>query len=63
MVDILRLALAVSSYLRHHGVEQLGLFGGCGGDLLFECVAQRYQLIDFGDDAVLFGERWEWNQA
>lgn len=25
----------------------------------FELVAERHQLIDFGDDAVLFFERWQ----
>ena len=28
--------------------------------LLLKLIAQRHQLIDFGDDAVLFGEGWEW---
>ncbi len=31
------------------------------GLLLFQLVAQGHEFIDFGDDAVLFGERWEWN--
>ena len=29
------------------------------GLLLFQLVAQRHQFIDFGDDAVLFGEWWK----
>ena len=32
--------------------------GGGGGEARLQPVAQRHQLIDLGDDAVLFGEGW-----
>jgi len=41
---------------RHHGAQQFGLFAVGGVDLLVEGVAQDHQLVDAGNDAVLFGE-------
>ena len=49
-------AHGISLYLRHHGVEEFGLFVGGGVDLPVEGVATGHQLVDAGDDAVLFGE-------
>ncbi len=37
-------------------MEQLGLLAVSGIDLLLQRVAQSHQLVDFGDDAMLFGE-------
>ena len=28
-------------------------------ELLFQLIAEGHQFVDLGDDAVLFGERWE----
>ncbi len=43
------------------GVGEVGL-GGLGVfDPRLEGVAQGHEFIDFGDDAVLFGEGWQWN--
>ncbi len=42
-----------------HGFKQSSAVGLGGGELGFQLVAQRHQLIDFGDDAVLFGEGWQ----
>ena len=42
------------------GEIQLGGLGGSENG--FELVAKGHQLIDFGDDAVLFGEGWEREQ-
>jgi hypothetical protein len=44
----------ITLYLRHQGVENFGLFAGGSVDLLVERVAQGNQLVDSGDDAVLF---------
>ena len=38
-----------------HGFEQAAAIG-FGGKLGFQLVAQRHQFINFGDDAMLFGE-------
>ncbi len=38
------------------GDGELGGLGG--GEARFELIAKRHQLIDFGDDAVLFFRRW-----
>jgi hypothetical protein len=35
------------------------LFGGSSVNLLIKRIAEAHQLVDSGDDAVLFGERWE----
>lgn len=37
-----------------HGSRQFGLFVGGGFQLLIQCVTQDHQLVDLGDDAVLF---------
>ena len=34
---------------------------GLGGEAFLELVKQAHQLIDFGYDAVLLGERWDWH--
>ena len=39
-----------------NGFEKAAAFGLGGGELRFQPVAQGQQLVDFGDDAVLFGE-------
>ncbi len=44
-------------YLCHHGVEEFGLLAGGGVNLLFQRVAQGHQLVDAGDNALLFGKR------
>ena len=41
------------------GFEETAAFGLGGGELCFQLVAQHHQLIDFGDDALLFSEGWE----
>ena len=38
------------------GFHEFFAFGLSGGELDFKLVAQGHQFIDFGDDAVLFGE-------
>ena len=40
-----------------HRLKQAAAFGLGGGELGFEAVAEGHQLVDFSDDAVLFGER------
>lgn len=42
------------------GLEQAAGVGVGGGQVRFELVAEGHQLIDFGDDTVLFGERGQW---
>jgi hypothetical protein len=49
----------MQSYGGHHGAEKFGLFAAGGVDLLIERIAQGHQLVDAGDDAVLFRERGE----
>jgi xanthine/CO dehydrogenase XdhC/CoxF family maturation factor len=49
-------------YSPHHGAQEFGLFAGGGVDLLVERVAQGHQLVDAGDDAVLFGEGGQWDK-
>lgn len=44
-----------------HGFHELSGGGAGGGELRFQLVHQCHELIDFGDDAALFGERWNWN--
>jgi hypothetical protein len=39
-----------------HRFQQAAAVGFGGGDMGFQLVAQRHQLIDLGNDAVLFGE-------
>ncbi len=41
-------AHGLSLHLRHHGIEQGGLFDGGGGDLLFQLIAESHDLVDFG---------------
>ncbi len=41
------------------GVEEVVGVGLGGGELGVQLVAEGHQFIHFGDDAVLFGERWE----
>ena len=43
------------------GVEEVARGGLGGGELGFEAVAEGHKLFDFGDDAVLFGEGWNWD--
>ncbi len=38
------------------GFEEAGAFGLCRAELSLQLVAYGHQLVDFGDDAVLFGE-------
>lgn len=38
------------------GFEEAAALGLGGGELRFQAVAEGHQLVDFGDDAVLFGE-------
>ena len=45
------------------GFEEAAAFGLGGGELRFQPVAQGHQFVDFGDDAVLFGERWKWTTS
>jgi hypothetical protein len=52
-------AHGISLYLRHHGVEKFGLFAGGGLNLLLQSVAETHQLVDTGDNAVLFREGGE----
>ena len=40
-----------------HGCEQAAAVGLGGDELGLQLVAQGHQLINLGDDAVLFGER------
>ena len=42
-----------------HGFKKSTAFGVGGGELRVELVAEGHQLIDLGDDALLFGEGWE----
>jgi hypothetical protein len=44
------------------GFEEAAAFDLSRVELLFQPVAQRHQLFDLGDDAVLFGERWQRDQ-
>ena len=44
------------------GFEESAAFGLGGGELRFKPVAQGHEFIDFGDDAILFGERWDRNR-
>ena len=44
------------------GVEKALACVGTGGEPLFQLVAETHEFIDFGDDAVLFGEWREWYQ-
>ena len=43
------------------GFEEAAGLGLGGGELGFQAVAEGHQFIDFGDDAVLFGEWWDRN--
>ena len=45
-----------------HGFEEAAAFRLGGGELRFQPVAEGHQLIHFCNDAVLFGERWKWDQ-
>ena len=51
--------VVLSDCLFDEAVGEVELGGLGGGEARFELVAQRHQLIDFGDGAVLFGEGWE----
>jgi hypothetical protein len=42
------------------GIHQVGARGLGVGDVRFELVAERHQLIHLGNDAFLLGEWWEW---
>ncbi|MCY1357916.1 hypothetical protein D9M69_444280 [compost metagenome] len=50
------LGQAVEEHVHQLDVSVFGI--GLTG---FQAVAQSHQLIDFGDDAMLFGKRWKWN--
>lgn len=39
-----------------NGFEKAAAFGLGAGELRFQSVAEGHQIIDFGDDALLFGE-------
>ncbi|MNR15240.1 hypothetical protein D3C85_1317620 [compost metagenome] len=55
VVGVAGLGQAVEQRLHQPGV------GACGVGLAgFQTVAQGHQFVDFGDDAVLFGERRQW---
>src|SRR5437762_1128821 len=43
------------------GGEEVRGGGARGGELRFQSVHQGHQLIHFGHDPALFGERWEWD--
>lgn len=43
-------------HLRHHGIEEFAPLAGVGLDLLVQRIAQGHELVDLGDDAVLFRE-------
>lgn len=45
--------------LLYETIDKIQLSGLGGGEARFELIAQRHQSIDFGDDAVLFGEGWK----
>src|SRR6476469_9888270 len=44
--------------LVQYGVEKAAAVGVGGGELRGELVTEGHELINFGDDAVLFGDRW-----
>ena len=52
----------LSNGLLDEAVGEVELGGLGGGEGRFELVAQRHQLIDFGDDAVLFLSWWNRNK-
>ena len=47
--------------LLDEGVGEVALGGLGGAEAGLELVAEGHQLVDFGDDAVLFGEWRKWN--
>ena len=47
--------------MMQHRLQQAGGLDLRGGEARFQLVAQGHQLIDLGDDAVLFGEGRKWN--
>ena len=51
-----------SQIFRHQRLCQMGLGGLAGGQVLAQVGAQAAQLGYAGDDAGLFGERWERQQ-
>ena len=44
-----------------NGFEEAAAFGLGGGELRFQPVAQSHQFFDFGNDALLFGKRRDWD--
>ncbi len=44
------------------GFEEAAAFDLGDGELRFQPVAQGHQFVNFGDDAILFGEGWEEHQ-
>ncbi|MNZ77684.1 hypothetical protein D3C78_962370 [compost metagenome] len=54
VVGVAGLGQAVEQRLHQPGVGAFGV--GLAG---FQSVAQGHQLVDFGDDTVLFGEGWQ----
>ena len=47
----------------HGGGEELGAGGFGLGEFGFQGVAQGQQLGDLGDDSLLLGEGWQWNDV
>ncbi len=45
----------------HSGGEELGAGGFGLGEFGFQGIAQGQQIGDLGDDSLLLGEGWEWN--
>ena len=45
----------------HHRVGELALRVAGVGETFAELSAEKAEFFDAGDDAVLFGEGWEWN--
>ncbi len=58
---VIGIGLLCGQRLVQDGFEEAAAFGLGGGELRFQPVAEGHQFIDFGDDAVLFGEGWERN--
>ena len=47
-------------YHSHNGIKQNGLFVCSWINLLFQLITEGHELVDFGNNAVLFCERREW---
>lgn len=51
---------------RGHGcvqnrIEQMAVVSLGGAELCVQLIAKRHQFLHFSNDAILFGDRWEWN--